>query len=336
MNGKYAWPPGIDRSMERAFNTLWRQLKSSGALAAQRQLEASGAHLVAQQLENSAVESVRKYLESTQHQRLAFEVLEAQFRSPVADAIRALDAQHASFLSHLERTIAPLPDVSRWQDFISGEYFKLHNVAAAFESISRAVEKATLLWSSELPEFLELDSEESLTEPAARTPAQHLRRTVPADALVRLESVDFLPLRVLDHIYRAPKLIHQLTPRQFEQLVAEILEELGFQGVELTPRSGDKGRDVVASKHVNGVPILFAFECKKQKPQRKVGVGVARALLGTLNQSTTRANVGVLVTTSTFTRGAQNFFLTEAQVKGRDFRGVVEWLEEIERLRRGA
>ena len=96
----------------------------------------------------------------------------------------------------------------------------------------------------------------------------------------------------------------------------------------MTPRSGDKGRDVLATKRVHGISILFAFECKRFAPSRAVGVGVARALLGVVTHGDTRANVGVLVTTSRFTKGARRFILTEPSLDSRDFEGVANWLHE--------
>ena len=53
-----------------------------------------------------------------------------------------------------------------------------------------------------------------------------------------------------------------------------------------------------------------------------------RALFGVVSHSATRANKGVLVTTSSFTRGARNYILTEPSVEGRDFDGIVDWLGE--------
>lgn len=337
MTENYRWPPDIEEALDRTLDSLRREFDTSAFYAAQRHIEESAAQLVSLQLENSAVESVRRYLDGIQQQKLAFEVLEARINSPVADALRDLDVQHAEFRSQIAQTIAPLPDLSAWRSSLIGDFQGLRDVSAVFGSINQAVERASLLWSTPLPAPRSKPrAEKGSEEPPSTPPSEQLVQIVPAEALSRLKSVDLLPLRVLDRIYLSPKAIHQLTPRQFEQLVAEILEELGFQGIELTPRSGDKGRDVVALQRVNGIPILFAFECKRNAPHRKIGVGVVRTLLGTINQASTRADVGVLVTTSTFTQGAQNFFLTEARIKGRDFNGVTEWLEEISRLRDGA
>lgn len=47
----------------------------------------------------------------------------------------------------------------------------------------------------------------------------------------------------------------------------------------------------------------------------------------------TRANNGVLITTSTFTPAASSFILTEPNLDGEDFDGVVAWLQEYTRDR---
>jgi len=333
MTDRYRWPPEIQREIERTAESL-RQLTSSAAIDLQRQLDSSAVHAAIRQVEESAVEQVRRYLDSMRRQTVAFEMLEARINSPVIEAIRGFDAQHAAFRDQLQRTIAPLPDISAWSIGLETSRIRL-DYEAQWAAINSAVRDATLLWTSPLPER-EHRAEDDEEHPSSSPPSEQILRSVPAAARPALESVDLLPLRVLDRIYNAPRAIHQLTPRQFEELVAEILHELQFERIELTPRSADKGRDVVATKRVNGLPLLFAFECKKNAPSRKVGVGVVRTLLGTVNQSSTKADVGVLVTTSTFTRGAQNFFLTETRIKGRDFDGIVEWLNEIQHLRRDA
>ena len=94
------------------------------------------------------------------------------------------------------------------------------------------------------------------------------------------------------------------------------------------PSSGDEGRDVLATKRVHGLSILFAFECKRYAADRPVGPGIARALLGTITHGATRANKGVLVTTSRFTPAARSFIITEPSLDGRDFDGILEWLRE--------
>jgi hypothetical protein len=146
------------------------------------------------------------------------------------------------------------------------------------------------------------------------------------DAVAALRAVEFAPIVALDHALRQPEAMLAMDPRAFEAFVATLIDRLGFDDVVLTPRVGDEGRDVLATKRVHGLSILFAFECKRFSPGNPVGVAIARALLGTIVHGRTRANKGVLVTTSRFTRGARAFILTEPALDGRDYDGLVDWL----------
>ena len=151
---------------------------------------------------------------------------------------------------------------------------------------------------------------------------------IPAEILEKLERVEFAPLTLLERARREPEVMRALSSRDFEGFIAALVDQLGFEDVTLTPRSGDEGRDVLATKTLHGLTILFAFECKRWAPGRGVGPDVARALLGTIVHDDTRAVKGVLVTTSYFTKGARKFILTEPSLDSRDFDGVVDWLRE--------
>jgi restriction endonuclease Mrr len=138
--------------------------------------------------------------------------------------------------------------------------------------------------------------------------------------------VDRLPLRLLRAVMRDPRHVRRLTPRQFEEFTAEILDTLGFQNVLLTPRSGDGGRDVIASRVVEGISLVFYFECKKYAEDNKVQLDSLRALLGVVAHHSTEANIGVLVTTSTFTAGARQLIMSESRLDGKDYDDVLGWV----------
>jgi hypothetical protein len=53
---------------------------------------------------------------------------------------------------------------------------------------------------------------------------------------------------LIERLRRVPELMHQLHPRAFEELVAELLAARGYD-VTLTPFSGDGGRDILAVSH---------------------------------------------------------------------------------------
>ncbi len=146
----------------------------------------------------------------------------------------------------------------------------------------------------------------------------------------RIIQVEYLPQRVFDAIRHTPELMRSMEPRAFEELTAELLRKLGFQCVQLTPRSGDGGRDIIATREVNNIPIIMAFECKKYSESRKIGPETLRALLGTVSHGRTKASMGVLVTTSSFTSGALSYIAAEASIDGKDFKALSKWLASVD------
>jgi restriction system protein len=73
----------------------------------------------------------------------------------------------------------------------------------------------------------------------------------------------------------------------------------GFDDVVLTPRSADKGRDVVATKH--GVGSIRIFDqVKAYKPGHLVTAEEVRAMLGVITGAQ-NVSKGVITTTSRFT-----------------------------------
>jgi HJR/Mrr/RecB family endonuclease len=147
--------------------------------------------------------------------------------------------------------------------------------------------------------------------------------------------VEFVPFSLLSQVVARPKTLFDLTSRTFEQFVAELVSRLGIDDVLLTPERADGGRDVIGTKRVLGIPLIFAFECKRYAPGNPVSVETARALLGTITHGDYRADRGVLVTTSRFTDPARKFIVTSPLLESRDFNGIVEWLKELANLQQG-
>ena len=146
-----------------------------------------------------------------------------------------------------------------------------------------------------------------------------------------LISVDSLPLKLIARILRAPHEVRNLSPRQFEEFVAEILTQLGFKDVILTPRSRYGGKDVIASHQINGIPLSFYFECKQYSVGHKVQLETLRALLGALAHDARNVNKGILVTTSTFTKGSREFILSESRLDGKDYDGILGGIDELKK-----
>lgn len=147
----------------------------------------------------------------------------------------------------------------------------------------------------------------------------------PPPAIIR--SVQYVNDEMIRDIYANPKTMHTLSPRQFEELTAELLYRQGYT-VELTPASGDGGVDIYAAKKDGVGTFMYLVECKKYSPKNKVGVSVVRSLHGVVQHK--RANAGLVVTTSSFTKGAKEF---QAEIKYQlqlaDYMALHEWLEKI-------
>jgi hypothetical protein len=96
--------------------------------------------------------------------------------------------------------------------------------------------------------------------------------------------------------------LHDLTWRQFEEVVAELLIQDGFT-VELGRGTKDDGKDIVAIKEVRGLGLVMSvWQAKKLNIGNKVGVSVIRELADTRNKLD--ASKGVIVTTTSLTKGA--------------------------------
>jgi restriction system protein len=120
-----------------------------------------------------------------------------------------------------------------------------------------------------------------------------------AQQLVVVESIT---ADVLKHLAREPHSVYQLPPRRFEELVAKILEDQGCE-VTLTKQTRDGGYDILGRITAGSVPLLFLAECKRYAEDRTVGVEVVRNLYGVIEMQ--RANFGMIITTSSFTKDAR-------------------------------
>jgi len=143
---------------------------------------------------------------------------------------------------------------------------------------------------------------------------------------VRVVSDAFLR-EIADH----PRLMFEMLPRRFEQLVAELLERHGYM-VTLTPQSRDGGKDMYAARRDDVGSFLYVVECKRHAPDRPVGVGIVRALHGVAQHE--RVNAAMLMTTSYFSAPAREFAADlRYQISLKDYFDLRHWLD---RYREGA
>jgi restriction system protein len=112
-------------------------------------------------------------------------------------------------------------------------------------------------------------------------------------------SVTFAWKRVLDLIQADPTAIYEIDGFKWEEIIAGAYEESRlFDEVILTPRSGDRGRDVIAIKH-GQFSIRIVDQMKARQPGHVVTADEVRSMLGVV---LTQRDVskGLITTTSAF------------------------------------
>lgn len=119
-----------------------------------------------------------------------------------------------------------------------------------------------------------------------------------------VSNVEVVSNCLFDRISKDPQEMYTLSPRQFEQFVADLFHRQGYE-VTLTPASKDGGKDIYVAKREAVGSLLYLVECKQFAPDRPVGVGLIRQLYGVVEQED--ATGGILATTSFFTKGAKQF-----------------------------
>jgi len=104
------------------------------------------------------------------------------------------------------------------------------------------------------------------------------------------------------HARQPREALLRLSADDFEMLVADLYEELGYDS-EVTPPSRDGGYDVIATRSSPGIAERLLVERKRY--EQPVGVELVRNLWGVVDRQ--HATKGVLITTSRFTKPAKLF-----------------------------
>jgi restriction system protein len=133
---------------------------------------------------------------------------------------------------------------------------------------------------------------------------------------------------------RHPDQMRLIPPRKFEELVAAIFRNNGFD-VTLTPETRDGGIDIFAvQKNVFGGDLLHLVECKRYAAANKVGIGVVQRLAGVVDQH--RANRGIIVTTSSFTEDAEDVRrMMPHKLAFGPFTDLSQWIAKIHERNQG-
>ena len=138
---------------------------------------------------------------------------------------------------------------------------------------------------------------------------------------------------IIDLMEKDPDAVYRIHWRNWEEIIAGAYTQAGFDEVVLTPRSNDKGRDVIATKYGVGC-IRFFDQVKAYGPDHVVTADDVRAMLGVI---TGAGNVskGIVTTTSEFAPGVEEdeyikpFIPFRLELKPRD--KLIPWLESLAR-----
>lgn len=141
------------------------------------------------------------------------------------------------------------------------------------------------------------------TEETVVTADELLIPNAEASRVVRI-SLEEINGKLIKYLAANPEKMRELSPRKFEELVADMFRNQGFE-VTLTQNTRDGGMDVIAVQREGIGTLMFIVECKRYAAHKKVGVEIVRGLYGVVEQK--RVTQGIIATTSYFTSGVEAF-----------------------------
>lgn len=132
---------------------------------------------------------------------------------------------------------------------------------------------------------------------------------------------------LIKYFAKHPELLYEIEPRRFEILIAELLADMGFE-VRLTPRSGDRGRDILAVFDLPTGKVLTVVECRRFARERTVGADAVERLMWVADRYD-QSSCAILATTSFFAPSARNLAREfEWRLGLKDFDDLRTWLQE--------
>jgi predicted Mrr-cat superfamily restriction endonuclease len=100
----------------------------------------------------------------------------------------------------------------------------------------------------------------------------------------------------------------QLDPKEFEILVANLLTALGFEGSEVTGKTGDGGVDATGELNVSSLAKMKIFvQAKRYKIELKISANTVKQL----RSSIPTGGQGAFITTADFQAGASDIALQQ-------------------------
>ena len=115
---------------------------------------------------------------------------------------------------------------------------------------------------------------------------------------------DALNSELYEHFATTPEQLYRLHWRDFEKLIAELMEAQGFQ-VEIGPGQGDGGIDLTLLQRDPIGDVLTLVQAKKYRPDRPIGLQAIQALHGAKEAEC--ASGSMFITTSAYQPAAKRF-----------------------------
>lgn len=135
---------------------------------------------------------------------------------------------------------------------------------------------------------------------------------------------------IIKRIYLENSFLNQLEPRKFEEIIAELLFEKGFE-VELTKQTRDNGYDIIALKRLSDFPVKFLVECKRYRRDRPIGIEIIRSFYDVIKEE--KANKGIIFTTSYFSATSIKRKEKEGTLLDlKDRKDVIDWVNDYLRI----
>jgi hypothetical protein len=134
--------------------------------------------------------------------------------------------------------------------------------------------------------------------------------------------------RLIRYLAQNPGDIFSLSPREFEEFVAELLRKMGYR-TKLGPKGRDGGVDVFAELERDLGPELVLVQCKQFSADHKVSEPIVKQLAADVTDR--KASHGLAVTTSTFSKPALRYIEERKYIlSGADYNKLCEWLRKFQ------
>jgi len=132
--------------------------------------------------------------------------------------------------------------------------------------------------------------------------------------------------RLMEQLQRSPHNLYTISPRQLEEVVAELLTDQGFE-VEITQQTHDDGVDIFAFKKLPVGKVLFVVDTKRYQKKNIIGVEMVRQLHGTVIHHS--ATSGMFVTTSGYSKDSRKYEKDhQFQLFLKEYADIISWLND--------